>query len=76
MALQADTFDDDVLGDIIQLVRRVSRLELMPRFRTLDLAGVRAKSERNNPNKAVPGKKAQARAKERAEKAAVPADAE
>jgi small subunit ribosomal protein S16 len=38
--------------------------------RFLEAAGVRAKTERNNPNKAEPGKKAVARAKERAAKAA------
>lgn len=45
-------------------------------LRFLEAAGVRAKSERSNPNKAVPGKKAQERAKQRADKAAAPADAE
>jgi small subunit ribosomal protein S16 len=48
--------------------------------RFLEAAGVRAKTERNNPNKAKPGKKAQERAQERADKAAAaaeaPADAE
>jgi len=44
--------------------------------RFLEAAGLRTKTERNNPNKAVPGKKAQERAKERADKAAAPADAE
>ena len=38
--------------------------------RFLEAAGLRAKTERNNPKKAVPGKKAQDRAKERADKAA------
>ncbi|HPD93365.1 MAG: 30S ribosomal protein S16 [Rhodobacter sp.] len=38
--------------------------------RFLEAAGIRAKTERSNPKKAVPGKKAQARAKERADKAA------
>lgn len=38
--------------------------------RFLEAAGVVAKAERSNPKKAVPGKKAQERAKERAEKAA------
>ncbi|MCB1360979.1 MAG: 30S ribosomal protein S16, partial [Rhodobacteraceae bacterium] len=38
--------------------------------RFLEAAGVRAKAARNNPKKAVPGKKAQDRAKERADKAA------
>ncbi|MCC6001345.1 MAG: 30S ribosomal protein S16 [Pararhodobacter sp.] len=37
--------------------------------RFLEAAGVRQKVERSNPNKAKPGKKAVARAKERAEKA-------
>ena len=38
--------------------------------RFLEAAGVRAKTERNNPKKAAPGKKAAERAKERAAKAA------
>jgi small subunit ribosomal protein S16 len=38
--------------------------------RFLEAAGVRAKAERNNPEKAQPGKKAVARAKEKADKAA------
>ena len=38
--------------------------------RFLEAAGVVAKTQRSNPKKAVPGKKAQARAKERADKAA------
>jgi len=38
--------------------------------RFLEAAGVVTKTQRNNPKKAVPGKKAQERAKERAEKAA------
>jgi len=42
--------------------------------RFLEAAGIRTKTERSNPNKAVPGKKAQARAKERAEKAAAGSD--
>jgi small subunit ribosomal protein S16 len=42
--------------------------------RFLESAGVRAKTERNNPNKAQPGKKAVARAKERAAKAAAAAE--
>ena len=37
--------------------------------RMLEAAGARDKTERNNPNKAKPGKKAEERAKERAEKA-------
>ena len=44
--------------------------------RFLEAAGVRTKVERNNPKKAVPGKKAAARAKERADKAAAAASAE
>lgn len=39
--------------------------------RFLEAAGVRPKTERNNPKAAVPGKKAQARAAEKAKKAAV-----
>jgi small subunit ribosomal protein S16 len=38
--------------------------------RFLEAAGVRPKTERNNPKAAVPGKKAQARAAEKAKKAA------
>lgn len=45
-------------------------------IRFLEAAGVRAKTERNNPNKAQPGKKAVARAKERETKAAAAAAAE
>lgn len=41
--------------------------------RMLEAAGVREKTERRNPNKAVPGKKAAERAEEKAAKAAVPA---
>lgn len=41
--------------------------------RMLEAAGVREKTERNNPNKAVPGKKAAERAEEKAAKAAAPA---
>jgi len=41
--------------------------------RFLEAAGVRAKAERNNPEKAQPGKKAVARAKEKAAKAAAAA---
>lgn len=41
--------------------------------RMLEAAGVLEKKERNNPNKAVPGKKAQERAEEKAEKAAAAA---
>ncbi|MCW1930712.1 30S ribosomal protein S16 [Pararhodobacter zhoushanensis] len=43
--------------------------------RFVEAAGVRAKVERNNPNKAKPGKKAVARAKERADKAEAAATA-
>ncbi|MEC9310870.1 MAG: 30S ribosomal protein S16, partial [Pseudomonadota bacterium] len=43
--------------------------------RMLEAAGVRAKTERNNPKKAVPGKKAQERAEEKAAKAAEAAEA-
>ena len=38
--------------------------------RMLEAAGARTKTERNNPNKGTPGKKAQERAKARADKAA------
>jgi small subunit ribosomal protein S16 len=38
--------------------------------RFLEAAGIRPKTERNNPKAAVPGKKAQARAAEKAKKAA------
>ncbi len=43
--------------------------------RMLEAAGVRDKTERNNPNKAEPGDKAKARAEEKAEKAAAAAEA-
>ncbi len=43
--------------------------------RFLEAAGVVAKKERNNPKKAVPGKKAQERAEEKAAKAAEAAEA-
>ncbi|MBT8153334.1 30S ribosomal protein S16 [Epibacterium ulvae] len=43
--------------------------------RFLEAAGVVAKKERNNPEKAVPGKKAQERAEEKAAKAAEAAEA-
>ena len=55
------------LGEGAQPTDRVSRF--------LEAAGVVAKKERNNPNKAVPGKKAQDRAEEKAEKAAAAAEA-
>ena len=43
--------------------------------RMLEAAGVREKTERNNPQKAEPGEKAQARAAEKAEKEAAAAEA-
>ncbi|PVH28143.1 30S ribosomal protein S16 [Pararhodobacter oceanensis] len=43
-------------------------------IRFLEAAGARTKVARNNPNKGTPGKKAQERAKERADKAAAPAE--
>ena len=43
--------------------------------RFLEVAGVTAKKERNNPNKAKPGQKAQERAEEKAAKAAAAEDA-
>ncbi|WP_323035365.1 30S ribosomal protein S16 [Pararhodobacter sp.] len=43
-------------------------------IRFLEAAGVRPKAERNNAKKGTPGKKAVARAKERADKAAAPAE--
>ncbi len=43
--------------------------------RFLEAAGLREKTERNNPNKAKPGKKAQERAEEKAAKAAEAAEA-
>ncbi len=42
--------------------------------RFLEAAGIRDKTERNNPKKATPGKKAVQRAEERAAKAAAPAE--
>ena len=57
------------LGQGAQPTDRISRM--------LEAAGVREKTERNNPNKAKPGKKAQERAAEMAAKAAeaeAPAD--
>ncbi|MEQ9695340.1 30S ribosomal protein S16 [Shimia sp. SDUM112013] len=44
--------------------------------RFLEAAGTLAKTERNNPKKAVPGKKAQERAEEKAAKAAEAAEAD
>ncbi|MGB0661976.1 MAG: 30S ribosomal protein S16 [Mangrovicoccus sp.] len=55
------------LGQGAQTTDRVSRM--------LEAAGVVAKKERNNPKKAVPGKKAQDRAEEKAEKARAAAEA-
>ena len=43
--------------------------------RMLEAAGVREKTERNNPNRAKPGKKAQQRADEKAAKAAAAKEA-
>lgn len=43
--------------------------------RMLEAAGALPKKERNNPNKAVPGKKAQDRAQEKADKATAAAEA-
>jgi small subunit ribosomal protein S16 len=43
--------------------------------RMLEAAGARPKTERNNPNKGTPGKKAQERAEAKAAKAAAPAEA-
>ena len=43
--------------------------------RMLEAAGVLPKKERNNPKKAVPGKKAQERVQEKADKAAAAAEA-
>ena len=56
------------LGEGAQPSDRVSRF--------LEAAGVVAKKERNNPQKAVPGKKAQERAEEKAAKAAEAAEAD
>ncbi len=55
------------LGQGAQPTDRVARF--------LEAAGVLAKSERKNPNKAQPGKKSQERAKEKADKAAAAAEA-
>ncbi len=54
------------LGEGAQPTDRVSRF--------LEAAGVLDKKERNNPNKGKPGDKAVARAEEKAEKAAAPAE--
>ncbi|MEM0948979.1 MAG: 30S ribosomal protein S16 [Pseudomonadota bacterium] len=60
------------LGQGAQPTDRIARM--------LEAAGVREKTERNNPNKAKPGLKAQERAEEKAAKAAeaeaAPAEAE
>ncbi|MFK7744406.1 MAG: 30S ribosomal protein S16 [Roseobacter sp.] len=50
------------LGQGAQPTDRVARM--------LEAAGVKEKTERNNPNKGTPGKKAQERAEEKAAKAA------
>ncbi|SHF07845.1 SSU ribosomal protein S16P [Ruegeria intermedia] len=42
--------------------------------RMLEAAGAKEKTERNNPKKGTPGKKAQERAEEKAAKAAAPAE--
>ena len=55
------------LGQGAQVTDRVSRF--------LEAADVLPKKERNNPKKAVPGKKAQERAEEKAAKAAEAAEA-
>ncbi len=55
------------LGQGAQPTDRIARM--------LEAAGVLEKKERNNPNKAVPGKKAQDRAEEKAAKAAEAAEA-
>jgi len=57
------------LGQGAQVTDRIARM--------LEAAGVREKTERSNPKKGTPGKKAQERAEEKAAKAAEPAaDAE
>ncbi|MEP2717554.1 30S ribosomal protein S16 [Pseudophaeobacter sp.] len=57
------------LGQGAQVTDRIARM--------LEAAGVREKTERNNPKKGTPGKKALERAEEKAAKAAEPAaDAE
>ncbi|MFG6566159.1 30S ribosomal protein S16 [Sulfitobacter sp. 1A13679] len=43
--------------------------------RMLEAAGIREKTERSNPKKGAPGKKAQERAQEKADKAAAAAEA-
>ena len=54
------------LGQGAQPTDRVARM--------LEAAGVKEKTERNNPKKGTPGKKAQERAEEKAAKAAAPAE--
>ncbi|WP_083100359.1 30S ribosomal protein S16 [Pseudophaeobacter leonis] len=56
------------LGQGAQVTDRIARM--------LEAAGVREKTDRSNPKKGTPGKKAVARAEEKAAKAAAPADAE
>ena len=55
------------LGEGAQVTDRVSRM--------LEAAGLVAKKERNNPNRAEPGKKAKERAAEKADKATAAAEA-
>ena len=55
------------LGEGAQVTDRVSRM--------LEAAGVLEKKERNNPKKGTPGKKAQERVQEKADKAAAAAEA-
>lgn len=56
------------LGEGAQVTDRIARM--------LEAAGVREKTERNNPKKGAPGKKAQERAEEKAAKAAEAAGAD
>ncbi|WP_187430536.1 30S ribosomal protein S16 [Roseobacter fucihabitans] len=56
------------LGQGAQPTDRVARM--------LEAAGLKEKTERSNPNKGTPGKKAQERAEEKAAKAAAPAEEE
>lgn len=55
------------LGEGAQPTDRIARM--------LEAAGVKEKTERSNPNKGTPGKKAQERAEEKAAKAAAAAEA-
>lgn len=55
------------LGQGAQPTDRIARM--------LEAAGVREKTERNNPQKGTPGEKAKARAEEKAEKATAAAEA-